>query len=139
MMLSAITFPNLGIDVDPSKIAFTIFGKDVYWYGILIATGFLLAVIYACRRAPKFGLKEDNVLDMLLYVSAGRDHWRQGLLLHLLLGAIPGRSHFVPLYLGGRHGHLWRCDRRRAGAIAVLQTQKGQGQRATGPGRFWDF
>ena len=68
MMLSAITFPNLGIDVDPSKIAFTIFGKDVYWYGILIATGFLLAVIYACRRAPKLGLKEDNVLDMLLYV-----------------------------------------------------------------------
>ena len=68
MMLSAITFPNLGIEVDPSRIAFTIFGKDVYWYGILIAAGFLLAVIYACRRAPEFGLKEDNVLDMLLYV-----------------------------------------------------------------------
>lgn len=68
-MLPVITFPNLGIRVDPSRVAFTLFGKDVYWYGILIAAGFLLAVLYSCRRASEFGLKEENVLDMLLYAA----------------------------------------------------------------------
>ena len=63
--MGAITFPNLGISVNPSRVAFTVLGKDIYWYGIIIAVGFLLAVIYAMRRAPSFGLTEDNILDML--------------------------------------------------------------------------
>ena len=67
MTTGSITFPNLGIDVNPSRVAFTVLGKDVYWYGIIIAVGFILAVIYAMRRAPKFGLTEDHVLDMLFF------------------------------------------------------------------------
>ena len=63
--MGSITFPNLGISVNPSRVAFTVLGKDIYWYGIIIAVGFLLAVIYAMRRAPSFGLTEDNILDML--------------------------------------------------------------------------
>ena len=63
--MGAITFPNLGISVSPSRVAFNVLGKDIYWYGIIIAAGFLLAVIYAMRRAPSFGLTEDNILDML--------------------------------------------------------------------------
>lgn len=69
MALSAITFPNLGISVDPPRVAFSVFGKEIYWYGILIAAGFLLAVIYCCKRAPKFGLKEDHILDMLIVAT----------------------------------------------------------------------
>ena len=65
-MLSAILFPNLGINVNPSRVAFNLFGKNIYWYGIIIAVGFLLAVIYAVRRAPEFGLTEDNILDLLI-------------------------------------------------------------------------
>ena len=42
-LASPITFPNLGITVDPNPVAFTVFGKDIYWYGIIIALGFLLA------------------------------------------------------------------------------------------------
>ena len=63
--MGAITFPNLGISVNPSRVAFNVLGKDIYWYGIIIAAGFMLAVIYAMRRAPSFGLTEDNILDML--------------------------------------------------------------------------
>lgn len=63
--MGTITFPNLGISVNPSRVAFNVLGKDIYWYGIIIAAGFLLAVIYAMRRAPSFGLTEDNILDML--------------------------------------------------------------------------
>ena len=47
LLTSPISFPNLGITVDPSPVAFTIFGKEIYWYGIIIACGFLLAVLRA--------------------------------------------------------------------------------------------
>ena len=64
---SPITFPNLGITVDPSPVAFTVFGKDIYWYGIIIASGFLLAVLYMLHRAKDFGVTQDDVLDMILW------------------------------------------------------------------------
>ncbi len=66
VLSSPISFPNLGIEVNPSRVAFTVAGKEIYWYGIIIAAGFILAVIYACRRAPQFGLTEDHIMDMLI-------------------------------------------------------------------------
>ena len=69
MMLSRITFPGLGISVDPSPIVCNLFGKDIYWYGVILATGFLLAVIYALRRVKAFGLTEDHILDGVLIVA----------------------------------------------------------------------
>ena len=66
-LASPITFPNLGITVDPSPVAFTAFGKDIYWYGIIIASGFLLAVLYMLHRAKDFGVTQDDVLDMILW------------------------------------------------------------------------
>lgn len=63
--MGAISFPNLGIEVNPSPVAFSVFGKDIYWYGIIIAAGFVLAVAYALARVKTFGLVEDNILDML--------------------------------------------------------------------------
>lgn len=38
----------------------------IYWYGIIIAIGFLLAAIYAIKRSKDFGLTEDNILEMLI-------------------------------------------------------------------------
>ena len=66
-LASPITFPNLGITVDPSPVAFTVFGKDIYWYGIIIASGFLLAVLYMLHRAKDFGVTQDDVHDMILW------------------------------------------------------------------------
>ena len=67
LLTSSISFPNLGITVDPSPVAFTIFGKEIYWYGIIIACGFLLAVLYMIYRAKTFGLTQDDVLDLVLW------------------------------------------------------------------------
>lgn len=66
-LASPITFPNLGITVDPNPVAFTVFGKSIYWYGIIIAAGFLLAVLYMMHRAKDFGITQDDVLDMVLW------------------------------------------------------------------------
>ena len=63
--MGLIYFPDLGIVIDPDPVAFSFLGKDVYWYGIIIALGFAIAVMYALRRSASFGLTEDNILDML--------------------------------------------------------------------------
>ena len=52
----------------PDPIAFTIFGLDIRWYGILIACGMLLAVLISCRRAKSHGLSEDDVLDVCIWM-----------------------------------------------------------------------
>lgn len=52
----------------PNPIAFTLFGIDVRWYGILIGLGFVLAILLSYKRAPKFGIKEDYILDFSLFL-----------------------------------------------------------------------
>ena len=63
-----ISFPSLGIDIDPVR-AFDIGPLSIHLYGIIIAFGLVLAVVYAMRRAPQFGLTEDHVLDGVLWVT----------------------------------------------------------------------
>lgn len=65
-MYGTISFPGLGLSFNPSRVAFSIGSKPIYWYGIIIAAGFLLAVYYAMRRADQFGLTQDNIIDMLI-------------------------------------------------------------------------
>lgn len=65
-MYGTISFPGLGLSFNPSRVAFSIGNKPIYWYGIIIAVGFLLAVYYAMKRADQFGLTQDNIIDMLI-------------------------------------------------------------------------
>lgn len=65
--MNRIAFPGLGLDFELNRVAFSLFGKDIYWYALIIATGFLLAVWYGSMRAKQFHLKRDDLLDMLLY------------------------------------------------------------------------
>ena len=52
----------------PDPIAFTIFGIDIRWYGILIACGMLLAVLISCKRAHTHGMTEEDVLDLAIWM-----------------------------------------------------------------------
>ena len=46
--MSYISFPGLGIEpFHINEVAFTVFGRPVAWYGILITCGMILAVLYA--------------------------------------------------------------------------------------------
>ena len=64
-----ISFPGLGIDwFDPPRtLPFSIFGKEIYLYGVVIALGFLLAILYGKRRCRDFGYDFDKVVDALLW------------------------------------------------------------------------
>ena len=63
-----ISFPSLGIDIDPVR-AFSIGPLRIHMYGIIIVCGLVLAVMYCMRRAPQFGLTEDHVLDGVLWIT----------------------------------------------------------------------
>ena len=65
---SVISFPSFGIEINPPR-TLSLGPLTVYYYGIIIACGLLLAVLYASRRSKQFGLKEDDLLDGVLWVT----------------------------------------------------------------------
>lgn len=65
---STIFFPFLGLELNPPR-SISIGPLTVHFYGVAIALGLTLAVIYACRRSKEFGLKEDDILDGVLWVT----------------------------------------------------------------------
>ena len=63
---SVISFPMLGdLTLNPPA-SFTVFGREIYFYGVLIALGFLLAILYCGRKAPAFGIRPDDFYDLML-------------------------------------------------------------------------
>ncbi|MDO5548552.1 MAG: prolipoprotein diacylglyceryl transferase [Eubacteriales bacterium] len=66
-MNNIVSFPGLGLEFHFSRVAFSIGAKPIYWYGIIIAAGFILAVIYASRRAPQFQVASDDLSDMAIF------------------------------------------------------------------------
>ncbi|NLT39155.1 MAG: prolipoprotein diacylglyceryl transferase [Clostridiales bacterium] len=62
----AISFPSFGISVNPSRVAFVLFGKEIYWYGVLIAVGFVIGMIYIYKRCRRFGIVEDDFANCLI-------------------------------------------------------------------------
>lgn len=83
--MNVVSFPGLGLEFELNRVAFNLFGKDVYWYGVIIAVGFILAVLYGCRRAAPFGVDQDKVIDMLFFAVPAA-----------LIGA---RAYYVIFYL----------------------------------------
>ena len=65
---SAISFPFLGLEVNPPR-ALSIGPLSIHLYGLMIATGLVLAVMYCSRRSKEFGIKEDDLLDGVLWVT----------------------------------------------------------------------
>ncbi len=67
-----ITFPKLGLELSINRVAFTVFGKNIYWYGLIICAGFILSSLYMTKRAKDFGVTTDHLLDCLIIcVPAG--------------------------------------------------------------------
>ena len=68
MNYTTISFPSLGISLDPPR-TFSLGPVTLHLYGLVIAVGLLLAVLYSLRRCKQFGLKQDDLLDGVLWVT----------------------------------------------------------------------
>ena len=65
---SSISFPFLGIEVNPPRVL-ELGPLTLHYYGAIIALGLVLAVMYSCRRGHEFGLEEDDILDGVLWIT----------------------------------------------------------------------
>ena len=64
----SISFPFLGLEVNPPR-SLSIGPLTAHYYGLIIAVGLVLAAMYACKRSKSFGLKEDDILDGVLWIT----------------------------------------------------------------------
>ncbi len=63
---ASISFPMLGNwSIDPPTY-FKLGPLNIHFYGLIIATGFLLAVLYCAKRSTEFGMTSDNVFDVII-------------------------------------------------------------------------
>ena len=67
-MTNLVQFPGLGLSFQLNRVAFTIGGVSIYWYGVCIAVGLCLALVFAFRHSLEFGVDPD---------SMGKDHYQQ--------------------------------------------------------------
>ena len=65
---TTIFFPLFGLELDPPR-TISLGPLTLHFYGIIIATGLVLAVLYCCRRCPEFGIEADTLTDGVLYVT----------------------------------------------------------------------
>lgn len=63
-----ISFPGLfgKWQINPDAVAIHI-GHGIYWYGIILAAGMLFGLLLCMKQAKRFGLTQDNVLDLVLW------------------------------------------------------------------------
>ncbi|MGI6742042.1 MAG: prolipoprotein diacylglyceryl transferase [Eubacteriales bacterium] len=67
-MTSIISFPGLGIEgFSVNTVAFSLFGRNITWYGIIITLGIIAAVALAFLRSKKEGVVADDILDLAIY------------------------------------------------------------------------
>ncbi|MDY3005510.1 prolipoprotein diacylglyceryl transferase [Anaerococcus sp. AGMB00486] len=53
------------LDFKIDRVAFSIFGIDVYWYAIIIITGILIGAKFAQKEFSRRGFSEDFIYDIL--------------------------------------------------------------------------
>jgi len=64
-----VTFNGLeNVAFEFSPVAFTAFGKEIYWYGVVITIGIILSAIYAFWRAKKLGIRLDDMYDYAIFI-----------------------------------------------------------------------
>ena len=66
---STISFPGLfgSFSINPPA-SFSLFGRSIYFYGVIIALGFLLGITYCAKRSARFGIREDDLYDLVLWL-----------------------------------------------------------------------
>ena len=58
-----VSFPNLGWELTINRVAFSIGSFQVYWYGLIIATGLILALVYAHFSAKRYNVDGSKLMN----------------------------------------------------------------------------
>lgn len=89
-----------------NRVAFSVFGKDIYWYSIILAAAVITVFILCCQRGAKKGYKEDTFIDLCFII--------------LIPGIIGARILFVLSNWNSYANDLWSVFYIWEGGLAIL-------------------
>ncbi len=103
-MTNTVSFPGLGLEFELDRVAFSVGSIDIYWYAVIIACGFLLAMLFVFKYAKSFGVDPDRVVDVVCFA--------------LILGIIGARAYYVAFAWDNYKDNLMEIFNLRAGGLA---------------------
>lgn len=103
-MTNHVHFPGLGLDFLINNVAFYLFGMPVYWYGITITFGMILAIIFVLSQAKLFGLNSDRMIDIIV--------------VGVFTALLGGRLYYV-FFIDSSYANIWDMLNLRQGGIAI--------------------
>ncbi|WP_295087684.1 prolipoprotein diacylglyceryl transferase [Ruminococcus sp.] len=100
-----IVFPKLGWSFHIDPTAFTIFGFEIQWYGIIITLGLILALCYVLPKMKRFGIDYDRAIDVIICGVIG--------------GIIGARAYYVLMKWEDYRGDWKAIINTRNGGLAI--------------------
>lgn len=104
-MTNVIGFPGLGLEFHINRIAFTVFGFDIYWYALILLSGFLLGLLFVGLTCKKYGVSVDNIWDIAFW--------------GLIFGLLGARIYYVAFDPGCLDGNWLNFFKLWEGGIAI--------------------
>ena len=96
-----IQFPKLGIEFEINPTAFTVFGIEIQWYGLIITIGLIIAALYCFPKMKRFGIDADRGIDAVIGGIIG--------------GIVGARAYYV----------IWNWEDYKGDIKAIINTRNG--------------
>ena len=103
-LTNLVQFPGLGLSFHLNRVAFSIGGVHIYWYGVCIAVGLCLALVFAFRHSIEFGVDPDGMVDVIL--------------IGVVLGIVSARAYYVAM-APFQYQSIWEMIAIRDGGLAI--------------------
>ncbi len=103
-LTNLVQFPGLGLSFELNRVAFSIGRFNVYWYGVCIAFGICLALVFAFRHSVEFGVDADSMVDVIL--------------IGIVLGIVSARAYYVAM-APFKYESIWEMIAIRDGGLAI--------------------
>ena len=103
-LTNLVQFPGLGLSFHLNRVAFSIGGVHIYWYGVCIAVGLCLALVFAFRHSIEFGVDPDGMVDVTL--------------IGVVLGIASARAYYVAM-APFKYQSIWEMIAIRDGGLAI--------------------
>ena len=103
-LTNLVEFPALGLSFPLNRVAFSIGGINIYWYGVCIAAGMCLALVFAFRHGVEFGVDADAMVDVIL--------------IGVVMGILCARLYYVAM-APYNYDSLWEVLAIRDGGLAI--------------------
>ena len=103
-LTNLVQFPGLGLEFTINRVAFSIGSIHIYWYGVCIAVGLCLALVFAFRHCQEFGVDPDAMVDVIL--------------IGVVLGIASARVYYVAM-APFEYESIWEMLAIRDGGLAI--------------------